>query len=344
MGKLLSRVNAFIVGPSIRFLRVKADVRRPTAEYTLREDVDESVESISNESSSRIARMGRERQLAVDYGLPPSLDNMTEDEAVALAVMLSSEDEEARWLREIEENGWSSSTRTSPAFEAIEEDMDMEELDLESGNTEFSSRSLSIPTSPSIRGSSLSIGGSSSSPSSRTTSQNWRPASQRSSPSFPAYRPHSYDSTGSNHKIQLSPRLGPTYGSARSIPTSPVPDMREELWPIARSSTSSPMTSQFPALSPTAPSTPLTPSTPASTSVRRGWNEIARSASSTPGFSTPSKSAGGSSLLAVSLSRGISQLGFEGMGDRRREEEDELKFAIELSLAEEASRLSLEQE
>ena len=285
--------------------------------------------------------MARERQLGMDYGLPPSLDNMTEDEAVALAVMLSSEDEEARWLREIEESGWSGSARASPAFEAIEEDLDMEELDLdgENGNADSSSLSLSIPASPSIRGSSLSIGGSSPSPSSRT--QNWRPSSQRSSPSFPAYRPHSYDSNGSNHKIQLSPRLGPTYGSARSIPTSPIPDMREELWPIARSSTSSPRTPQFPALSPTPSSAPPTPATPA-TSVRRGWNEIARSANSTPGPATPSKSTGGSSQLAVSLSRGSSQL--DGAEGRRREEEDELKFAIELSLAEEASRLSLEQE
>lgn len=330
------------------------------ADYALREEVRESLSSLSTESTDRHSQLGQERRLAHDYGLPPSLNNMTEDEAVAFAMMLSVDEEEARWFS----GSGQTSANTSPAFRPVHDELaDMEGLSLDSdappvasssrafGNRRGASeeqgddsgaaddeharspshgsysRSLSVPSSPFLRGSSLS--GSTPSPSSRSTSHTWRPASQHSSPSFPTYEPYSYASTHSHTKVQLSPRLGPTYGSL-AVPNDPIPDMSEELWPLAQPSSSSP-----PPFARTA--SPSTPSPAPSTPVRRGWNDIARSASASPSGANSPGVASPASLLTSRL-RATEQPGVERR-DLASREEEELRFAIELSLAEEASRL-----
>jgi hypothetical protein len=321
------------------------------AEWALRQEVKESLSSLSNESSDRKALLRRERHIAVEYGLPPSLDNMTEEEAIALATMLSIDDEAER--------SFVYSARSSPAFAAVPEESEFDEFSLDGdvlageerwetfpatevadssedeeeylrAPTQGSSytRSLSIPSSPFIRGSSLSNG--SPSPSSRSTSHTWRPASQHSSPSLSAYEPHSYSSQSSNTKIQLSPRLGPTYGSSISIPNDPIPDMSESLWPVARSSVSPPTLPRLLSTNSSRPSS-AGPSTP----IRRGWSDVARSASASPAPSgTSSPALGGNrSLLTASL---------KSTRSVESREEEELRFAIEMSLAEEVSRLEMQ--
>lgn len=316
--------------------------------------------SLSTESTDRLARLAQERRLAYEYGLPPSLNSMTEDEAVAFAMMLSADEEEARWFS----GSGQTSANTSPAFRPVHDELaDMEGLSLDDnaapatssrafGNRPGAedhgehddadaadddhirsptygsySRSLSVPSSPFIRGSSLS--GSTPSPSSRSTSHTWRPASQHSSPSFAPYEAHSYASTHSHTKVQLSPRLGPTYGSL-AILSDPVPDMSEELWPLAQSSSTSP-----PPLARTASRS--VPSPAPSTPVRRGWNDIARSASASPSGANSPGVASPVSLLTSRL-RATEEPAADPR-DLLSREDEELRFAIELSLAEEASRL-----
>lgn len=319
-------------------------------------------------------RLGHERYVATEYGLPPSLENMTEEEAVALALMLSAEEEEGRWFAG--GGSASSSVRASPAWEAVPDELlEMEGLDLDGGQgTEVEGRafgnrradvedqegmalsssgsrslslSLSVPTSPTLRGTSL---GSSTSSSPSRSSYTWRPspASHRS-PSFAAYEPHAHATSASspgNMKVQLSPRLGPTYGSVGTIPQGPVPDMSEELWPTAAGAG-------------VGVSPPRTSAT--STPARRGWSEVARSASASPSPS-PSPSPwtaatspappprGSSSLLADQLRRGggrggendVEQAERESREEElRRREEEELRFALELSEVEERSRMEV---
>ena len=385
-----------------------ADLHRSTADFELRREVRESLDSLTSEQSDRLKRLGQERRVASEYGLPPSLNNMTEDEAVALALMLSAEEEESRWFSGSRSSA--SSSRGSPAWEAVPEELlelDMDGLSLDGpevsggrafGNrrassslaqedafddehyeqtprTEARSLSLSVPTSPTLRGSSL---GSSHQASPSRNSYLWRPSSAtQHSPSFAAYEPHSYATSGgspSNMKVQLSPRLGPTYGSNLPVPSGPVPDMSEDLWPTAAASSSPPSVSRktsspSPLPSPTFPR--ATPSsltldgtkpavTPvATTPVRRGWSDVARSGSASA-HSSPSASPSPASPWAVSstspapkpslLSDQLRRSGSEAVAAAERQsredelcrrEEEELRFAMELSLAEEASRLEV---
>ncbi|SCV73115.1 BQ2448_7040 [Microbotryum intermedium] len=390
--------------------KMSARTERFRSGMELRSEIKESIDSLSNESIDRVQRLTHEHRIAVNFGVPSSLDDMTEDEAVDLALMLSAEEEEARWFTE----SAASSAVNSPAFEPIPEELlDMEGLSLDDspdtyyerpsqffGNWRPSSSlahewdddeddddeedhsprprlgpsrslSLSVPTSPTLRGSSLSNG--SPSPSSRSASFTWRPAShspQHASPSFSSYH---LSSTSPHAKVQLSPRLGPTYGSATNRgfpPTGPVPDMSADLWPVASSSTSPSPTPSGQAtskgnLSPAPSPAPATPAS--STTTKRGWNVVARAGSTSASpYPSPSplhpSSRSTSSMFAASqqgrtsllteqlrgststsadlgldgaLTRGIQQSREEEM--RRREEED-LRFAIELSMAEEASR------
>lgn len=276
----------------------------------------------------------------MEYGLPSSLDQMTESEAVELALLLSTEDEEARWLREIEESSWTVSTSSSsPATEAkgeTGEDLDLDEFELDhssSAGTGSYDRSLTIPSLSSPRGTTTGVGPSSSSL--RSTSGLWRPSSQHSSPSLTAYHPHSYDSGGSNHKLQLSPRLGPTYLEVNGRESSPVPDFSNDYWPIASSTSPTPTATAPPSPSPSSHFPPAP--------VLRGWNQVARSASgsASPSPSTSRIASSSSSLLAVSLGRGSTGLSESEKSRREREEEEEIHFAIQLSLAEDLSRLDL---
>lgn len=280
----------------------------------LRLEVKESLDSLSSESSDRLAQNAREARLANEFGLPPSLDNMTEDEAVALALLLSlDEEEEERW----------HSRNASPMVAAVsgEDDsfaLDLDSLDLDDdvarpersfGNRdgsfshEFDFDDPSASRSPTSLGP-RSLSHSLSVPSSPSPSRTWRPSS----------------SSSSNTKIQLSPRLGPTYGSssANAGARMEVPDMSEELWPTASSTTSTPSRHVSPA--PTSTTT-----TPAST-AKRGWSDVARVNSPAP------------SLLTERLMMQESRDEEKRRRDEQQQEDEELRFALELSRAEEESR------
>lgn len=223
-------------------------------------------------------------RITLEYGLPSSLSTMTEDEAVGLAMMLSVEEEEER------ENSMSRD----------DVDLDFDSFNLDE-NVSMPSSSIP-PSSPSLPRS-LTL--------TETQSNSWRAASNLSSPSFSPNR-HGYGSPRAYDKLQLSPRLGPTYGSFDRSAVA-IPDMSEEFWPIASSpSSSTPARSHL--------STPVGSSTP----IRRGWNDVVQSstASSSP------------SLLSAQFRSAV-------MTPQQRQEEEELKFAIEMSLAEEASRRDL---
>lgn len=254
-----------------------------TAEYDLRLQVRDSLASLSSEAASAAAARARDARVRTEFNLA----DMTEAEAVAYALLLSAKQHELeQW---------------SPAFGG--DDLDMDGLSLDDapsrpfGNRERSSdsdadddaHSLSVPSSPFLRG----LPTSSSSPS-RAGLHSWRPQSAGSSSS----------------KIQLSPRLGPTYAQANAV-AEPVPelDMTDEGWPVASSPRSPPSPSPR----------PFAGSVPAQTPIRRGWNDVARSASASP---SPSPVVAKSALSA-----------------RIEREDDELRFAIELSLAEERSRV-----
>ncbi|KAM0753341.1 hypothetical protein T439DRAFT_354766 [Meredithblackwellia eburnea MCA 4105] len=342
--------------------RMSARGERVRSEYDLRQEVRESLESAHQATADRLDRIANERRVQQEFGLPPSLDNMTEDEAVAFAMMLSVDDEEARWFEEA-----TNSVRNSPSFGAVSEELlDMEGLSLDDvsarsvgrafGNRRGSeqgvdeegededhastvgsySNSLSVPTSPYLRGGSLGPLQGSSSPS-RSFSHSWRPSSTPSP---------TRSSFGTSTKVQLSPRLGPTYGEASSAASVPVPDldMSEELWPSASSSPPVPPRSPTWASprSPVATSPPQTshsPSAPTSAvTPRKSWNEIARSASNSP---SPSPLAASSLTARLRKEDENRKRQEEQERDRRtrEREEEELRFAIELSLAEEKSRI-----
>lgn len=255
--------------------------------------------------------------MATEFGLPTTLDNLTEEEAVNFALMLSAEDADEKFMNNLDLEGFSledtanhQSRQTSSSYQDddFEDDFEYDEDDYEH------SSHASIPHSPLL----LAASSSSSSP-----ARSWTPQS----PPFVPYEPHSYNSNHSNRKIQLSPRLGPTYGSvgASSYEAIPDMDMSEEVWPSN-------------GLSPSASSTPAMPGV--GTPVKRGWNDIARSASASnsPGTSSPS---GLSKQLGLSGSLSPSSVWSSPAGakkTREETEEDDLRFAMELSLAEENSR------
>ncbi|KAK4704476.1 hypothetical protein P7C70_g1732, partial [Phenoliferia sp. Uapishka_3] len=317
--------------------KMSARGERVRAEQDLRLEVRESLSTLSSESSSRIAHLTNSRRVQSEFGLPPSLDNMTEEEAISFALMLSVDEEEARWFESA-----TNSAAGSPAFGAAPGDvLDMEGLSLDDeacglpgsrGGRSFGNRrgsnlvdyeeempadqsqSLSVPSSPFLRGSSL---GFPTTPSpSRSVAHSWRPSS------FPHSSPSSHSLSS---KVHLSPRLGPTYGDAIAEGSQHFPDLNsnEEHWPSARSSHISPPNSFLPLI----PSSSILPA-PTTTPVRRGWSDIARSGSASP----ISPYAGQTQSLLTSRIREENQR-------RETREEEELRFAIEMSLAEEASRL-----
>ncbi|KAK4049923.1 hypothetical protein OIV83_003747 [Microbotryomycetes sp. JL201] len=307
--------------------KLSARSERYRSDLELRREVQESLETLSAEQRDRLERLGQEQRVAIEYGLPPSLDNMTEDEAVALAMMLSVEDEEARWFSD----SLNPSAAASPSFGPVSGDLlgmdglsldedesyvrsrsfgnqrstwdDLDDnYDYEDKDEESDSNALSVPTSPTLRGASLGNG----SPSSagRSISYSWRPASTHSSPSFSAYqppRPSSSSGLGGTSKIQVSPRLGPTYGS--QIAAGPVPDMSQELWPAAGAANATLSASVSP---PRAPTT-------------RGWSDVARAR-------TPAQAprpSGSSPSLAGSSVRDWRRAERESMQDELRRREDE---------------------
>ncbi|GJN93719.1 hypothetical protein Rhopal_006776-T1 [Rhodotorula paludigena] len=414
------RVLAWRIGSEIKKKSAKpnggkitARQERFKANMELQHQVRESISALSAESQARLERFEEQQRFATEFGLPPSLDNMTEEEAVAFALMLSVDDQEAQ-LFSRSENG---AARDDGDWEQVPEDwLDGDELvldeDLEHSRASDStaivapgrdfddvdhhalttsrgasrsqslSTSLTISSSPFMRGASLTSG--SPSPSSRNVAYTWKPVS----PSLHAIGspPHAFNPNG---KIHVSPRLGPTYGStAASLSNDPVPDMSPELWPTAAASSpppsSSPLTSRrtstavatsspsplggtfaIAASGDTSPAAlPSPPSAALSTPIKRGWSDVARSASSTPvsnsGTSSPAQHALATSpsawpspptqplarpqpgsLLAEQLRQSQASAQEDEARRRRAQEEEDLRYAMELSLAEEASRLEI---
>ncbi|GAA5992954.1 hypothetical protein JCM10908_000768 [Rhodotorula pacifica] len=400
--------------------RLSARQERFKANMDLQYQVRESLSALSAESAARLERHQEEHRLTTEFGLPPTLENMTEQEAVAFAMMLSLDEQETRQARETaDEEGWErppeewlegddlfldedydrSGASTTRMRDLGGDDDDEQEDDAGAEERESSatsrgasrSQSLSVSPSPYLRGASLPSG-SSPSFSPRNLSHTWTPVSPSlrglGSPAS-SFNPHG--------KVQISPRLGPTYGSAgAAFVNEPVPDMSPELWPTACSPSSPPSLPQASSFATrrtsTTASSPLVPaSTPspllngtvtsatppassgAGTPVRRGWSDVARSAAATPAASSsnspslsPSMAPRGSAAwlsppsaakLALSptttgaggspslLSEQLRYSEFSAQQDeerrRRQQEEDDMRYAIELSLAEEASRLAI---
>ncbi|KAK4046844.1 hypothetical protein OIO90_006420 [Microbotryomycetes sp. JL221] len=375
--------------------KMSARTEKLRSDFELRQEVRESLDSLSAQHRDQLERLGQEQRVAIEYGLPPSLDNMTEDEAVALAMMLSVDDEEARWFSDSlvnsnvaspsfgpvpgdilgmeglsldDQSGYNSSRSFANQIPHWDDDDDDDDdvhhrHDLEDegdderpfGNSTNGSTSLSVPTSPTPRGASL--GGGSPSSAGRSVSYSWKPASSHSSPSFSAFEQARNATTGSS-KVQVSPRLAPTYGSQQIVAESSVPDMSQELWPTAAAaaSSSSP-NAQSPRGGSTSPSpAPLSPVSNASPLGRRGWSDVARSSNNAspapPSLTYTRPSTSKTSLLSTQLMRATNNNANDGSSiddwqraeresmrdELRRREEEELRFAIELSLAEEQSR------
>ncbi|GAA5978568.1 hypothetical protein JCM11641_002773 [Rhodosporidiobolus odoratus] len=395
---------------------VKRKVIRPGAKGTARQErfkanlelqhqVRESISALSLESAARVEAHIETQRRKSEFGPPPSLGHITEEEAVAFATMLSLDEQEASMFAVdvSEENGWEEApeewleddsvvldedykasqasgdgSRSTPS-EAAEEDEYYASRTTSRGPSR--TQSLSIPSSPFLRGLSLPISSSPISPRNHHL-QNWTPVSPSlltvGSPPF---------SCNPNGKVQVSPRLGPTYSQqGATFSTDQIPDMNPELWPVASSpppvhndgprrtpiasaapsplrpiSASPSPTVPSPALplSPPLPASPFAHSPVASTPIKRGWSDVARTAttssspshtespspsasSPTPNWPFPAISASrtphprptATSLLAERL-RNSEALAMEEDRQRREDRErEELELAIALSLSE----------
>ncbi|GAA6055815.1 hypothetical protein JCM3770_004773 [Rhodotorula araucariae] len=378
--------------------KLTARQERFKANMELQHQVRESISALSVEQAARLERHEEQQRMASEFGLPPALDTMTEEEAVAFALMLSQEEQDAQvfersraetragedweqvpdeWLDDggevfLDEDYDRPHASTSADAHVGDGNEDDDERALQPTNRgpPSLSTSLSVPSSPFMRGHSL--GGGSPSPSPRNISYTWSPVS----PSLRAVSspPSSFNA---NAKLQISPRLGPTYGSQGALFVNEVvPDMSPEMWPVASPSATSPPSAMHSPLArasagATADGSPLAGASvpPAggsgSTPIRRGWSEVARSsASSTAGGasladpsslavsptawpSPPAQPAArppapqGASLLAEQLWKSEATAREEAARRRAQQEEEDLRYAIELSLAEEASRLGV---
>ncbi|GEM12605.1 F-box and WD repeat domain containing protein [Rhodotorula toruloides] len=359
--------------------KLTARQERFKANMELQHQVRESINALSAESAARLEQRMEEARMSHDLGLPPTLDNMTEEEAVSYAMLLSMDEQEAKLFKNLEDSPnweqvpdeWLDSNeivldedydRSQASTSALREEADDEDDRLSQATSRggrrrsqahsFSS-SLSVPSSPFL-GSSLSHN-LPLSPSSRGVSYSWTPVS-------PSLRAVGSPSTS---KIHISPRLGPTYGSAGAAFTNdPVPDMSPELWPTASSPVSPPDTSfggrrtSTGASSPLSPATSLSPSiTAVAAPIRRGWSDVARSAATTPDTASPSPASrlstspaatsawpsppSTSSLLAAQLRQSELSAHADEALRRQQEEEEDLRYALELSMVEEASRLEI---
>jgi len=389
-----------------RFLRFRVSSRLTrtsllsTANIELQHQVRESMSALSAESSARVERFEEEHRLTAQFGLPPSLDNLTEEEAIAFAMILSAEEEEKKLIALAMDNGkgreddyereesdgeWEKPDDEWLADDGVVLDEDYDERPSGSGlrpqsavviddyeettNRQGGSRSHSLSTSLTVPSSPYLRGSPSPSPRSFSAYNHWKPASAASSPSLSAF-----GSPTSNAKLQVSPRLGPTYGSSFSTYSNDaVPDMDPTLWPTAASTSTSPppssrkssFASPLPSPSPSPASFPSSPplarnasstSTGTSTPARRGWSQVARASPSPSTTSSPSAlrpsvasppispwgSKPPSSLLSDQLRASTnSSRNEEEEERRRRREEEDLQYAIELSMVEEASKLEI---
>jgi hypothetical protein len=270
------------------------DIAPLAAEHELRSDIKETREAIDSERKEELARRRRVQQFNV-------FNEMTEEEAVEYAMMLSREAEEERALRV------SSSSSSPPGSDGRDAEFMAEDLegirldeeidysprpstnrrwDEEVDDDDFSYSPADAPTvDSSSRGSSYSkvqmMTGGSSSP--------WPPRSTRTgdpSPAAPDFEPASWPKPGSLPSTateEAARRIGGPSSGSKSATT---------------------------------------------VHASKGWSEVARS--------PPSAS---SSVIAASPSLSPSLRAQTGWSRRPEDDDDDLRFAIELSLAEERSRL-----
>ncbi|GAA5948702.1 hypothetical protein JCM10213_004389 [Rhodosporidiobolus nylandii] len=352
-------------------------------------EVRESISALSAESAARLEAHEDARRRTSQFGLPPSLGNMTEEEAVAFATMLSLDDAEASMFSEAsarEDGEWEQLPEEWAESDSLgfDEDFDrsraptsgtrwQEASDEE--NDHFSSyaqsqatsrgasrreslsTSLSVPSSPFLRGSSFTSPSPMSASPSRTSNHTWTPVS----PSLLAVGspPSAFSLNG---KVQVSPRLGPTYGMNGALHSNDqVPDMDPALWPVASSPPAvgaSPLLSgsRRPSMAGGASPSPAAvyPAT-SSTPSKRGWSDVARtpgpssspsparrpSSSCPPIWPSPSLGASytpppkptASSLLAEQLRSSELSAREEAAARRAQREQEELDLAIALSLS-----------
>lgn len=377
-------------GPSKRQERFRT-------EQELRHQVQDSIAGLNLESTERVERRVAQQRVNREFGLPDSLEGLTEEEAVALAVMVSMEEAEAEAEAEGGGDGWeegvpgewSEGGEVEGEWEVDGLELDDFELgdavggadarafanhrrpsrststaDTDDATTSGTrsphlSTSLSVPHSPYLstspsRRSPLSppLG-----PTPASSARSWTPVS----PPSTAYQPYAY-SPGSHHKVQMSPRVGATYGGAGGggggggpAGLEEVPDLGEDAFPS--------MAGGGGGASPSPVAAP--PSTALATPLKKGWSDVAResgaspsapaSASGSPARASPGAAAGwaaGPSALARQLAGGSRAGARHGRPEphldevlretaaeaRRREEEEELEFVLRLSLAEAESR------
>ncbi|GAA97509.1 uncharacterized protein L969DRAFT_42949 [Mixia osmundae IAM 14324] len=257
-------------------------MQRYQSELELRQDLRDLDEELREAAEEQEQSLDAARRFTGE-----GLAGMTEDEAVAYALMLSAEEQDAR-LRFPHHDQQLADDMANLAFD--EDDLPLRRReDLPEADSPSSSRAQP--------GSSLQW--------IRASLEQQRSLSGSGSPLSPST------------KVRISPRPSPLYGPLLSPDLPEVPDMDDEsLWPLPSPVAMSPNANQM--HTPRRPS--VTPPVP-----RQNWSDIARSASSSArGISTGSPSP---SLLTMSSQHA-----------RQRREEDDLRFALELSLAEAQSR------
>lgn len=264
----------------------------------LRHDIRESTKVLEHESADRIDSLEHLRHMQNIAGVPRALGDMTEDEATALAIMLSQEEEEAKQI----------GLSLDESMEDLEHlRLDEEDYDEDSFNLDSRYHHRHFAHSPSLTSGHPREAGPS-----FLASPDIQP---EGSPLSSSYR------SSSNNKVQLSPRLYPqSYGSPRS--PSPIPEL-DNLGPAA-----------WPLPSPVGrtPSPSFGPSQAASTSIaldraQSKWSTwVKKDSAYAPSVSNEPKP----SLLT----RQIPQP--EPLPDEDMDEE--LRFVLELSRAEEESR------
>jgi len=114
-------------GPSRRQERFRS-------EQDLRHQVQDSLAGLGQEAGARVESLAARQRVRREFGLPDSLAGLTEDEAVALALMLSQEEADAELVRN---GGWDEgvSGEWSEAGDASEDwgegEWDVDGLDLD---------------------------------------------------------------------------------------------------------------------------------------------------------------------------------------------------------------------
>lgn len=268
------------------------------ADLEMKQDLRESEHALALELHDRVSRATQRLQTRDVAGIPADLGDMTEEEATQFALMLSREEEDSRQLQ-----------RTLDT--SLNEDLDHLQLDEEidgseihhsrssSSGSDTSSRYIYRRTPSNRSEDGGELGGS---------ATGWRPLLS------PTLRP-----TTSRHdynKIQVTPRLVPqSYQPQRS--PSPLPDMGDTSWPLPSPRGASPLSSspsQINAYYGSPPPMQL------SSSLNK-WSDIAKKgAASSP------------SLLSPRL------VPHQHSSPKHEEMDDELRFVLELSRAEEESR------